>query len=172
MLKEEQWLRFQNVIYWNTFSFCFFSPFFFFFVQGKLETLSSVSSVENDKHLIILKIHGFNFRVQLQCSGSPSSTPCTYIYWWWGKDRHPSSPSALGAISCVKPSSIDLPWKYARPERWDTLGKRHLQPLEMQEASGQSPDWLEKTWTLRMCWKEPPVSGFHLPMLAYVPKAS
>lgn len=94
-----------------------FFPFLLFFVQGKLETLSSVSSVENDKHLIILKIHGFNFRVQLQCSGSPSSTPCTYIYWWWGKDRHPSSPSALGAISCVKPSSIDLPWKYARPER-------------------------------------------------------
>lgn len=123
MLKEVQWLRFQNVIYWNTiFSFCYF-----FFVQGKPRHLSSVSSVENDKHLIIFKIHGFNLRMQLKYSGSSfgSSTPCTYIYWEWGKARHRCSslPSALGAVSCVKPSSADLTWRYARPDRWDTLGK-------------------------------------------------
>lgn len=143
---------------------------FGFFCPRQTRPLSSVSSVENDKHLIIFKIHGFSLRTRLTYSGSSfsSSTPCTYILGVGLK---------LGIDTLLHPqpwvpfpvwsTAVLTTWKYAIPERWGPLGNS-LTTLGMQESPEpwecveRSPQSLASTF---QCWhmSPRPLRGSDLP---------
>lgn len=77
-----------------------------------------------------------------------------------------SSPHHVS--SCMKSSSVDPTWKYARLERGDSWGKSCLQTLENVRSLRS---------IIRLTGKDPnpenalKVPGFHLLTLSYVPKA-
>lgn len=165
-----------------------------FFCPRQIWSPSSVSSVENDKRLVILEMDGPQFENSIEVwtffflHTNFSMKETLYVYWYCGQSWKQTCPYLEYPFSCLcwGPNTFDPMWSTQAGEArapsckrvasGRTLGvfmPKVLLPRKPQESWQQVT--LDQTYILKRSWYGPSVPRLpstHLFLLAYVSVSS
>lgn len=114
-------------------TFCFGGWFVFFFYPRQIWSPSSVSSVENGKHLVILEMYGPQFENSIEvCTffflhTTFSMKETLYVYWYCGQSWKQTCPYFEYPFSCLcwgPDTFINL---YKAQQRWSDVETHRLE---------------------------------------------